>query len=139
MISSKQWSIPGISKIGIVQAKQLPPDLWEQASAGMTVPLAVIPIWIEIFGKASLNIRMISDNVAESKLQFNTYDEIQTEGVAFIAVDRSGEQRLIGALEPPYPKVSLEFSSGDSASEQRKIEVTVQSRSRALKIKTLIN
>lgn len=111
-----KWWIPGIHRIYVIPARQLPEDLDSTDDSAMIaigglpsemefydVPVCEVT---EIHSRAGVEYKVSLDFTAATSLPFR-------EPAAFIVTDNDGRSTLIGHREPPHPEVETRSNTGD--------------------------
>lgn len=122
-------SLPGIRFIGVVDCEKLQPDLREASLAGLTVAahtaveeVPFVNATVEVVGECSHGAPMET-----ATLKFRTSDFLRIEiQLGFVVTDITGQSWLIGAAEPPFPKVSLTRKTGLPGGDPAVWEVEVK-------------
>lgn len=122
----EQFSLPGLRRVAAINPDALPSDIRKMQLAGMIPVIAASPSMMNIFGDSLLEFSKDADNKLSCSLSFSSLVLLPNIPTAFIAEDRMGQCRLIGALEPPFPKVSYTYSSGKSSADKREINYKVE-------------
>ena len=118
----EQFSISGLKKIRTLNPDLIPSEVRFMASARLKINLLSPGEQVPIFGKSELkaNLTPLEES---AELNFNSTKYVKEEDIpfialAFIAVDNNGLEWLIGAREPPYPKIEIIHSSGEQIAAQ---------------------
>ena len=122
MLDTDNLLIPGLTRIAYVKCSDLPRHIRRMAQAGMIPTVSVESVDIDFFGDSKLRSK---DGKETSTLTFSSSDDIPLHDIAFIAQDRSGHRRIVGALEAPFPMVAVSESTGGSAADRRATTYTV--------------
>lgn len=114
-------SLPGISSIKAILCSHLSPDLMLQAITGCTVTITAPVIDVDYLGIPTLSWSgsiVNGQRQEKSTLEFKTRS-VLPEGVnlAFVVSAASGEQFLIGTLEPRFPVISYSQTTGSPSGE----------------------
>ena len=107
MLDKDNFLISGLRRIAYVRSSDLPRHIRR------------------IFGDSKLEFSRSKDGKETSTLTFSSSDDIPLHDIAFIAQDRSGHRRIVGALEAPFPMVAVSESTGGSAADRRATTYTV--------------
>ena len=108
-------SLPGIRFIGVVDCEKLQPGQREASLAGLIVAahtaveeVPFVNATVEAVGECSRGAP-----VETATLKFRTSKFLRIEiQLGFVVTDITGQSWLIGAAEPPFPKVSLTRKTG---------------------------
>lgn len=108
-------SLPGIRFIGVVDCEKLQPGLREASLAGLIVAahtaveeVPFVNATVEAVGECSRGAP-----VETATLKFRTSKFLRIDiQLGFVVTDITGKSWLIGAAEPPFPKVSLTRKTG---------------------------
>lgn len=103
-------TIPGISKIYFLNTSDLPPFL-RHFPDNFATRLPVIPNLMDFSGVPLFSYSQSAEPA--SHLEFFSESLLRNAHYAFIAVDMHHRNWLIGALEPPFPKIEIEASTAD--------------------------
>lgn len=108
-------SLPGIVFVGAVDCHKLQPDLREMAAAGLTVGAHTSVDAVTFTDATCECVTEYSHGapIQTATLKFKTTSILDIEvQLGFVISTVTGESFLIGAAEPPYPKVSLTRKTG---------------------------
>ncbi len=122
----EQISIPGLRQVAAISFDALPHDIRRMRIAGMTAHVAAIPAMMNIFGDSSIEWEIDADGRRSASLSFYSLEILPNGHFAFVAEDRMGNRWLVGAMEPPFPKVSVSASSGKGSADSRAILYKVE-------------
>lgn len=125
MLDTDNLLIPGLTRIAYVKCSDLPRHIRRMAQAGIIPTVSVESVDIDFFGDSKLEFSRSKDGKETSTLTFSSSDDIPLHDIAFIAQDRSGHRRIVGALEAPFPMVAVSESTGGSAADRRATTYTV--------------
>lgn len=113
----EQFSISGLKQIRSLNPDLIPSEARFMASARLNINLLSAGEQVPIFGKSGMKANLTPlDESAE--LSFNSIQDVGEGPLAFIAFDNNGSEWLIGAREPPFPKIEKTYSSGDDIAAQ---------------------
>lgn len=108
-------TLPGIRFVGALDCEKLQPDLREMAQARLTVAAHTA---IEELPFANATVESVTEYshgapIETATLKFRTSQVLRIDiQLGFVVTDVYGNSWLIGAAEPPYPKVSLTRKTG---------------------------
>lgn len=125
MVSFTDFQIPGLRRIAFIDPADLPPFIREMAKTGIQ-PVIASPLRdIDFFGEAVLSFTLSKDGKEQTKLSFSSSDSIPFRDVAFVVEDQLGQRRVVGSLEPPFPKLDVVKTTGGGPGQKRNTEYTV--------------
>lgn len=94
--------------------------------AGMTAHIAALPVMMGHFGDSQLEWEINADGKRSVKLSFYSLESIRPQYTAFIVEDRMHNRWLVGAAEPPFPKVAVKAASGKGSADTRALRYEVE-------------
>ena len=123
-------SLPGIFKIGYLEAEKLSPQLMLKSQAG--IPIAVLTDIVDVafIGKPTCSAVSEDDNNGRSEkttLVFSTLQDIPPgRALAWVVQCVNGRKYLIGTKEGPYPimKTSEDLGVPSGNVSAKEIEIT---------------
>lgn len=122
-------SLPGIRRIGWVEAKFLPDNIVMHDIVGLPVLILTEINDIDFFGVSSCVCKSNMDEGTVSQtatLKFKSMQIIDDRrDIAFIVTDMNGDNYLIGNSKPPFAKIHFEKSTGQPDSEPAVIEYEI--------------
>lgn len=122
----EHFSIPGLRQVAAIPFDALTPDIRRMRIAGMTAQVSAIPTMMYIFGESSLEWEIGADGKRSASLSFYSLESLPNSPFAFVAEDRMGIRWLVGAMEPPFPVVSVSATSGKGSADSRAILYKVE-------------
>ena len=125
MVSFIDLQIPGLRRIAFIDHADLPPFIREMARTGIQPVIAAQVRDVDFFGDAELSFSLSKDGKEQTTLTFSSSDDIPFYDVAFVVEDQMGKRRVVGSLEPPFPKLEVARTTGSGPGQKRKTEYTV--------------
>lgn len=122
----EQISIPGLRRVAAISFEALPQDIRRMRISGMTAHVAAVPLMMDIFGDSLIEWSIDAEQKRSCSLSFSSLRTLPNGFNAFIAEDRMGHRWLIGAAEPPFPKITANASSGKDSSDKRAIDYKIE-------------
>lgn len=122
-------SLPGIRFVGIVDCLKLQPGLREGAAAGLTVGAHTSVEAVPFVNATVESVTEYSHGapIETATLKFRTSKFLPIDiQLGFVVEDVCGNSWLIGAAEPPYPKVSLTRKTGLPGGDPAAWEIEVK-------------
>ena len=128
--------IPSLKAIYILPCAWLSPDMRMIAITPIKAVVAATPVMLPFFGEASLASEATSrDLSAKTTLSFRAAAPVDAVcPVAFVAATHDDRFLLVGAAEPPFPKVTSAATTGQSPASTREVQVTVEWSSRPIDV-----
>ncbi|MDE6272891.1 MAG: hypothetical protein K2M31_07785 [Muribaculaceae bacterium] len=131
------YSLPGISKIGWINASLLPPAISMSKIAYIDVAIFNNVNWILLADGATCTLKSYVEKgqrINEAELSFRSAEHLPIEDIAFVIIDANDKKWLIGFKECPRPVITAEKNLGKKGSESSVIEYKVTHKA----IRTLI-
>ena len=122
-------SLPGVRFVGIVDCLKLQPGLREAAAAGLTVGAHTSVEAVPFVNATVESVTEYSHGapIETATLKFRTSKFLPIDlQLGFVVEDVRGNSWLIGAAEPPYPKVSLTRKTGLPGGDPAAWEIEVK-------------
>lgn len=122
-------SLPGIFKIGYLEAEKLSPQLMLKSQAG--IPIAVLTDIVDVafIGKPTCSAVSEDDNNGRSEkttLVFSTLQDIPTDrALAWVVQCVNGKNYLIGTKERPSPIMKISEDLGAPSGNVSAIEIEI--------------
>lgn len=108
--------LPGITKIRMIDSRDLPRGLMWQSICGCVHGLAVSSEAVEFIGRPLLKWEGVMVNGSRQEkatLEFKTHHPLpEGRSVAFVVTAADGIQYLIGTREPKYPVITYTETTG---------------------------
>lgn len=108
--------LPGIRRIGYLKAALLPRAVALHGICGTPVPILTEIVWTDFFDSPDCRCRTEKSGGGYSStatLKFHSSELIPfCDGLGFVVEDVTGTHYLIGAQEPPLPKIAVEQICG---------------------------
>lgn len=118
-------SLPGVKRVGVVRSSELPRGVALMGICGQTVPVTCEVKWLTLAGEAECGCRMeksVGGYTARATLRFATATAMgECTDVAFVVEDVKGRQYLVGSLERPRVKVTVEQTLGQARGGGRSV------------------
>lgn len=115
------FSLPGISKIGMFNAEDMAPQVLAMSMGDMPVPMLCDIIRIPFVGKPTFNVSSKAENNGSSKtvaLKFDTVAAIRCHGnTGFVVATPDGRTYLVASAFHPVPVVTYERDTGSPDGE----------------------
>ncbi len=125
MLDTTNFLMPGLRRIAMVNTADLPKHIRMMNEADIVSTITAATTDVDFFGEAKLAYSRSKDGKQLASLSFMSSDYIPAKDVAFIVENQSRQRMIVGALEAPFPMVSIEDSSGSSPSDRRATAYTV--------------
>ena len=119
-------SIPGLHRIAAIRHEALPPLIRNLREAGMTAHVAAVPVLMDHFGDSQLEWEINADGKRSLTLSFSSLMPLGPHHTAFVVEDRMHNRWLVGAAEPPFPKVTVNATSGKGSADTRAMRYAVE-------------
>lgn len=121
------WKLPSLKSVSIVECAYLSPDITKMVLAGMEVSVLAEPQTLHKLERSYLSYQRDLKSISgKSELYFESESDIESDSpIAFIAEEHSGDRWLIGAFEPPFPKVEIKHETGDNPKSVSKYSCSV--------------
>lgn len=123
-------SLPGIFKIGYLEAEKLSPQLMLKSQAGIPITVLTDIVDVAFIGKPTCSAVSEDDNNGRSEkttLVFSTLQDIPPgRALAWVVQCVNGRKYLIGTKEGPYPimKTSEDLGVPSGNVSAKEIEIT---------------
>lgn len=130
---SNCFALPGIKTLAYVRASALTPSIAMKAVAKLPVSIYVSPTPIEFTGECTCVVDSTNEHNGTSEvavLSFRSQADLPEEfPLAFVLTDVHGKTYVLGAYEPPFPKITVSKTFGLPQGDPRtkSYEVTFQS------------